>query len=131
MSFEHEGLAFDLLDTPPPDFSEDTYRTLTAVECGDVLNAAKITKRGLDESTRTPFEVCQLRDVPILTFVNKLDREGRDPFDSFITMLTILKLPHSHATSPRLQILNSPARTGVGYWNGPVDPADSPQGLQP
>ena len=65
-----------------------------------VLDATKITKKGLDELTRTPFEGCRLRDVPILTFVNKLDREGRDPFDSFIAMLTILKLPHSHAMFP-------------------------------
>ena len=79
MSFEHEGLAFNLLDTPGhQDFSEDTYRTLTAVDSAVmVLDAAK----GIEEQTRKLFEVCRLRDVPILTFVNKLDREGRDPFD--------------------------------------------------
>ncbi len=79
MSFEHEGLAFNLLDTPGhQDFSEDTYRTLTAVDSAImVLDAAK----GIEEQTRKLFEVCRLRDVPILTFVNKLDREGRDPFD--------------------------------------------------
>jgi len=49
---------------------------------------------------RKLFEVCRLRDVPIVTFINKLDREGRDPFDTFIAMLTILKLPHSHAKFP-------------------------------
>jgi peptide subunit release factor RF-3 len=67
------------LDTPGhQDFSEDTYRTLTAVDsAGMVLNAAK----GIEEQTRKLFEVCRLRDVSIITFVNKLDREARDPFD--------------------------------------------------
>ena len=79
MSFEHQGLAFNLLDTPGhQDFSEDTYRTLTAVDSAVmVLDAAK----GIEEQTRKLFEVCRLRDVPIITFVNKLDREGCDPFD--------------------------------------------------
>ncbi len=79
MSFEHQGLAFNLLDTPGhQDFSEDTYRTLTAVDSAVmVLDAAK----GIEEQTRKLFEVCRLRDVPIITFVNKLDREARDPFD--------------------------------------------------
>ena len=79
MSFEHDGLAFNLLDTPGhQDFSEDTYRTLTAVDSAVmVLDAA----RGIEEQTRKLFEVCRLRDVPIITFVNKLDRESRDPFD--------------------------------------------------
>ena len=78
MSFEHEGLAFNLLDTPGhQDFSEDTYRTLTAVDSAVmVIDAAK----EIEEQTRKLFEVCRLRDVPIITFVNKLDREGRDPF---------------------------------------------------
>lgn len=54
----------------------------------------------IEQQTCKLFEVCRLRDVPILTFVNKLDREGRDLFDSFIAMLTILKLPLSHAMFP-------------------------------
>src|ERR1700686_1776578 len=79
MTFEHDGLVFNLLDTPGhQDFSEDTYRTLTAVDSAImVIDAAK----GIEEQTRKLFEVCRLRDVPIITFVNKLDREGRDPFD--------------------------------------------------
>src|SRR6201997_4696065 len=79
MTFEHEGLMFNLLDTPGhQDFSEDTYRTLTAVDSAVmVLDAAK----GIEPQTLKLFEVCRLRDVPIITFVNKLDREGRDPFD--------------------------------------------------
>ena len=74
MSFEHGGLAFNLLDTPGhQDFSEDTYRTLTAVDSAVmVLDAA----RGIEAQTLKLFEVCRLRDVPIITFVNKLDREG-------------------------------------------------------
>src|SRR6201981_304215 len=79
MSFEHEGLAFNLLDTPGhQDFSEDTYRTLTAVDSAVMVLDAS---RGIEEQTRKLFEVCRLRDVPIVTFVNKLDRESRDPFD--------------------------------------------------
>jgi peptide chain release factor 3 len=79
MTFEHDGLTFNLLDTPGhQDFSEDTYRTLTAVDSAVmVLDAAK----GIEAQTLKLFEVCRLRDVPIVTFVNKLDRESRDPFD--------------------------------------------------
>src|SRR6202000_143581 len=78
MSFEHDGLAFNLLDTPGhQDFSEDTYRTLTAVDSAVmVLDAA----RGIEAQTRKLFEVCRLRDVPIVTFINKRDREAQDPF---------------------------------------------------
>jgi peptide chain release factor 3 len=79
MTFEHGGITFNLLDTPGhQDFSEDTYRTLTAVDSAVmVLDAA----RGIQEQTRKLFEVCRLRDVPIITFVNKMDREARDPFE--------------------------------------------------
>src|SRR5215469_13867455 len=79
MTFEHDGVTFNLLDTPGhQDFSEDTYRTLTAVDSAVmVLDAA----RGIEAQTLKLFEVCRLRDVPIITFVNKLDRESRDPFD--------------------------------------------------
>src|SRR3954466_6667701 len=79
MTFEHDGLVFNLLDTPGhQDFSEDTYRTLTAVDSAVmVLDAA----RGIEEQTRKLFEVCRLRNVPIITFINKLDREGRDPLE--------------------------------------------------
>jgi peptide chain release factor 3 len=79
MSFEHQGLNFNLLDTPGhEDFSEDTYRTLTAVDSAVmVLDAAK----GIETQTLKLFEVCRLRDVPLITFINKVDREGRDTFD--------------------------------------------------
>ena len=79
MTFETAGCVFNLLDTPGhEDFSEDTYRTLTAVDSAVmVIDAAK----GIEERTRKLFEVCRLRDIPILTFINKMDRETRDPFD--------------------------------------------------
>jgi peptide chain release factor 3 len=79
MTFEHKDLIFNLLDTPGhEDFSEDTYRTLTAADCAVmVLDAAK----GIEPQTLKLFEVCRLRDIPIVTFVNKLDREARDTFD--------------------------------------------------
>src|SRR6201984_1132758 len=79
MTFEFEGLVFNLLDTPGhEDFSEDTYRTLTAVDSAVmVIDAAK----GIEARTRKLFEVCRLRDIPIVTFINKMDRESREPFD--------------------------------------------------
>ena len=79
MTFEYGGCTFNLLDTPGhEDFSEDTYRTLTAVDSAImVLDAAK----GIEPQTRKLFEVCRLRGIPIFTFVNKMDRYGRDPLD--------------------------------------------------
>jgi peptide chain release factor 3 len=73
------GVVFNLLDTPGhEDFSEDTYRTLTAVDSAVmVIDAAK----GIEPQTRKLFEVCRLRSVPIVTFVNKVDREGRPVFE--------------------------------------------------
>ena len=62
----------------PPDFSEETYRILTAVDSAVMLLDAV---KGIEEQTRKLFEVCRLRDVPIITFVNKLDREDGEPFD--------------------------------------------------
>ena len=77
MTFEHGGMVFNLLDTPGhADFSEDTYRTLSAVDAAVmVIDAAK----GIESQTRKLFEVCRLRDIPIITFINKIDREGLDP----------------------------------------------------
>ena len=79
MTFERDGITFNLLDTPGhEDFSEDTYRTLTAVDSAVmVIDAAK----GIEPQTRKLFEVCRLRSVPIITFINKVDREGRPPFE--------------------------------------------------
>ncbi|MFZ1479016.1 MAG: peptide chain release factor 3 [Sphingorhabdus sp.] len=79
MTFEKDGIVFNLLDTPGhEDFSEDTYRTLTAVDSAImVIDAAK----GIEPQTLKLFEVCRLRSVPIITFVNKVDREGRPCFE--------------------------------------------------
>ena len=79
MTFEKNGIIFNLLDTPGhEDFSEDTYRTLTAVDSAImVIDAAK----GIEPQTLKLFEVCRLRSVPIITFVNKVDREGRPCFE--------------------------------------------------
>jgi peptide chain release factor 3 len=79
MTFEHDGLLFNLLDTPGhEDFSEDTYRTLTAADAAImVLDAAK----GIEPQTLKLFDVCRLRDIPIVTFINKMDREALDPFE--------------------------------------------------
>jgi peptide chain release factor 3 len=79
MTFEYGGCVFNLLDTPGhEDFSEDTYRTLTAVDAAVmVIDAAK----GIEARTRKLFEICRLRDIPIFTFVNKMDREAREPLD--------------------------------------------------
>nr|WP_321980584.1 peptide chain release factor 3 [uncultured Cohaesibacter sp.] len=79
MTFEHKDLIFNLLDTPGhEDFSEDTYRTLTAVDSAImVIDASK----GIEAQTLKLFEVCRLRDIPIITLVNKCDREAKDPFE--------------------------------------------------
>ena len=93
MTFERDGITFNLLDTPGhEDFSEDTYRTLTAVDSAImVLDAAA----GIEPQTLKLFEVCRLRSVPIITFVNKVDREGRPVFellDEIADMLTFEEL---------------------------------------
>ncbi|SFN72869.1 bacterial peptide chain release factor 3 (bRF-3) [Mesorhizobium sp. NFR06] len=79
MTFEYDDNVFNLLDTPGhEDFADDTYRTLSAVDSAVmVIDAAK----GIEPRTLKLFEVCRLRDIPIITFVNKMDRESRDPFE--------------------------------------------------
>ena len=79
MSFDFDSYRFNLVDTPGhSDFSEDTYRTLTAVDAAVmVIDGAK----GIESQTQKLFEVCRLRDLPILTFCNKMDREARDTFE--------------------------------------------------
>src|SRR6476660_910409 len=98
MTFEFEGLVFNLLDTPGhEDFSEDTYRTLTAVDSAVmVIDAAK----GIEARTRKLFEVCRLRDIPIITFINKMDRESRDPFELLNEIEKTLALDTSPMTWP-------------------------------
>ncbi|MBC8545896.1 peptide chain release factor 3 [Clostridiaceae bacterium NSJ-31] len=79
MQFNYEGFCINILDTPGhQDFSEDTYRTLMAADSAVmVIDASK----GVEAQTRKLFKVCLLRDIPIFTFINKMDREARDPFD--------------------------------------------------
>ncbi|REJ74149.1 MAG: peptide chain release factor 3 [Acidobacteria bacterium] len=98
MTFERGGCTFNLLDTPGhEDFSEDTYRTLTAVDSAVmVLDAAK----GIEAQTLKLFEVCRVRDVPIVTFINKMDREGRDPLELLDEIEQTLQLEVTPATWP-------------------------------
>jgi peptide chain release factor 3 len=98
MTFDYGGNVFNLLDTPGhEDFSEDTYRTLTAVDSAVmVIDAAK----GIEARTRKLFEVCRLRDIPILTFINKMDREGRDPFELLDEIEKTLALDTAPVTWP-------------------------------
>ena len=96
MSFDFKAFRFNLVDTPGhSDFSEDTYRTLTAVDAAImVIDGAK----GVESQTQKLFEVCRMRDLPILTFCNKMDREARDTFeiiDEIQEMLAIHVTPAS------------------------------------
>src|ERR1035437_1385188 len=79
MAFEFKGKEVNILDTPGhEDFAEDTYRTLTAVD--SVIMVIDCVK-GVEPQTRKLLEVCRMRNTPVIVFINKLDREGRDPFD--------------------------------------------------
>src|SRR6201998_811050 len=79
MTFEYGDCVYNLLYTPGhEDFSEDTYRKLTAA---DSAIMALVAAKGIEARTRKLFEVCRLRDIPIVTFVNKMDRETRDTFE--------------------------------------------------
>src|SRR5690625_1498575 len=98
MTFDYAGRTFNLLDTPGhEDFSEDTYRTLTAVDSAVmVIDAA----RGIEAQTRKLFEVCRLRDVPIITLINKMDREAQDPFELLQEIEETLALEVTPASWP-------------------------------
>jgi peptide chain release factor 3 len=98
MTFERDGVVFNLLDTPGhSDFSEDTYRTLSAVDAAVmVIDAAK----GIEAQTRKLFEVCRLRDIPIITYVNKIDREGLDPLELMDAISSGLALDLTPVTWP-------------------------------
>ena len=98
MTFEHAGCVFNLLDTPGhEDFSEDTYRTLTAVDSAVmVIDAAK----GIEARTRKLFEICRLRDIPIVTFINKMDRESRDPLELLDEIASTLALDTAPVSWP-------------------------------
>ena len=98
MQFPYNQHIINLLDTPGhEDFSEDTYRTLTAVDSAlMVIDVAK----GVEQRTIKLMEVCRLRDTPILTFINKLDREGREPIDLLDEVESILNIECSPITWP-------------------------------
>ncbi|MDQ2095354.1 peptide chain release factor 3 [Rhodalgimonas zhirmunskyi] len=98
MSFDFKEFRFNLVDTPGhSDFSEDTYRTLTAVDAAVmVIDGAK----GVESQTQKLFEVCRLRDLPILTFCNKMDRESRDTFEIIDEIQEMLAIDVSPASWP-------------------------------
>lgn len=98
MQFDYKNYLINLLDTPGhADFSEDTYRTLTAVDSVlMVIDAAK----GVEPRTIKLMEVCRLRQTPIITFVNKMDREGRHPFELLDEIESILKIRCAPVTWP-------------------------------
>ncbi len=134
MTFEYGGAVLNLLDTPGhEDFSDDTYRTLTAVDSAImVIDAAK----GIEARTRKLFEICRLRDIPIVTFINKLDREAREPLELLDEVEKVLALDTAPMVwpvgkgrdfrgtydlrTPRIRRLDEdPAGTSV---SGPEDP---------
>src|SRR5579863_10326796 len=98
MQFPYEGRVVNLLDTPGhADFSEDTYRVLTAVDSAlMVIDCAK----GVEERTIKLMEVCRLRDTPIMTFINKLDREGRPPIELLDEIEKVLGIHTAPVTWP-------------------------------
>jgi peptide chain release factor 3 len=94
MQFTYRDTIINVLDTPGhEDFSEDTYRTLTAADCAImVIDAAK----GVEKQTRKLFEVCRLKKIPVMTFINKMDMPGRDPLDLMNEVENLLQI-HSYA----------------------------------
>lgn len=110
MQFTYKDAVINVLDTPGhEDFSEDTYRTLTAADCAImVIDAAK----GVEKQTRKLFEVCRLKKIPVLTFINKMDMPGRDPLDLMNEVENVLQI-HSYA-------MNWPIGTGKEF-QGVVD----------
>jgi len=112
MQFAYKNAVINVLDTPGhEDFSEDTYRTLTAADCAImVIDASK----GVEKQTRKLFEVCRLRKIPVLTFINKMDMPGREPLDLMNEVESVLQI-HSYA-------MNWPIGTGKEFL-GVVDRA--------
>lgn len=116
MQFVYKDTVINVLDTPGhEDFSEDTYRTLTAADCAImVIDAAK----GVERQTRKLFEVCRLRQIPVLTFINKMDMPGQDPLDLMNEVENVLQI-HSSA-------INWPIGTGrefCGVYDRPTQKA--------
>jgi peptide chain release factor 3 len=110
MQFTYKDTIINVLDTPGhEDFSEDTYRTLTAADCAImVIDAGK----GVEKQTRKLFEVCRLRQIPVLTFINKMDMPGREPLDLMNEVEDVLQIQSS--------AINWPIGTGKQF-NGVVE----------
>src|SRR5256714_8987677 len=108
LQFEHQGFRMNLIDTPGhQDFSEDTYRTRAAADAAVMLiDSAK----GVEAQTRKLFQVCRRRGIPIFTFVNKMDRHGREPFDNLHEVEEVLGIRTCPITWPLGQ---GPDFTGV------------------
>src|SRR5882757_4549217 len=98
MTFEYQNAVFNLLDTPGhEDFSEDTYRVLTAADAAVmVIDAAK----GVEAQTIKLLNVCRMRNTPIITFINKMDRETRDPLELLDELESVLKIECAPVTWP-------------------------------
>ena len=136
MTFEYGGAVMNLLDTPGhEDFSDQTYRTLTAVDSAImVIDAAK----GIEARTRKLFEICRMRDIPIVTFINKMDREAREPLELLDEISNVLALDTAPMVWPmgsgrefkgtydlysrRVNHMDSEAQD-LGELSGPDDPA--------
>ncbi len=105
MQFTYQDAIINVLDTPGhEDFSEDTYRTLTAADCAImVIDSSK----GVEKQTRKLFEVCRFRKIPVLTFINKMDMPGREPLDLMNEVEEVLQI-HSYA-------MNWPIGTGKDF----------------
>src|SRR6266849_1646357 len=108
MQFTYKNAIINVLDTPGhEDFSEDTYRTLTAADCAImVIDASK----GVEKQTRKLFAVCRLRKIPVLTFINKMDMPGRDPLELMNEVENVLQI-HSFA-------MNWPIGSGKEFQGG-------------
>jgi len=110
LSFNYQGKKINILDTPGhKDFAEDTFRTLTAVD--SVIVIIDVAK-GVEEQTEKLVKVCQMRNIPIMIFINKCDREGKDQFDLFDELEKKLNFKVSPITYP----------IGLGYdYSGIID----------
>ena len=126
LQFEHGGHKINLLDTPGhQDFSEDTYRTLAAADAAVMLiDSAK----GVEAQTRKLFQVCRLRGIPIFTFVNKMDRLGREPFDNLHEVEEVLGIRTCPITWPlgQGQDFKGVVELFDGGWRRKPPPADVP-----
>jgi len=134
MQFEYREHTVNLLDTPGhEDFSEDTYRVLTAVDAAVmVIDGAK----GVESQTRKLFEVCRLRDLPILTFCNKMDRESRDTFEIIDEIQEALALDVADRVGCRLLTLDAypaalPFYEKLGYLRFALLPDCPPRRIVP